>query len=164
MLPQGKTRVFESLLLAIFLAWMFPLASNARTSISTRKLLHLPLTLKELFGIRLITLLIPPYAWVILGGSLAICYPIIRAQNPVAGVTAAFFFIVFSALTGLTIAQLLSIALEKVVLCGSGVVRARHLLSGPARWWPALVIALVLSADLAGGPRRLGHEIVGCCL
>ena len=45
-LPQGKTRVFESLLLAIFLVWMFPLASNARTSISTRKLLHLPLTLR----------------------------------------------------------------------------------------------------------------------
>lgn len=108
-LPQGKTRIFESLLMAIFLVWMFPLASNARTSISTRKLLHLPLTLKELFGIRLITLLIPPYAWIILGGSLAICYPVIRAQNPVAGVAAAFFFIVFSALTGLTIAQLLRI-------------------------------------------------------
>lgn len=108
-LPQGKSRVLESLLMAIFLAWMFPLASNSRTSISIRKLLHLPLTLKELFGIRLITLLIPPYAWVILGGSLAICYPIIRAQNPVAGVTAALLFIVFSALTGLTVAHLLSI-------------------------------------------------------
>ena len=100
-LPQGKSRVLESLLMAIFLAWMFPLASNARTSISIRKLQHLPLTLKELFGIRLITLVIPPYAWVILGGSLAICYPIIHSQNPVAGVTAALLFIVSSALTGL---------------------------------------------------------------
>lgn len=125
-LPQGKTRIFESLLMAIFLVWMFPLTSNARTSISTRKLLHLPLTLKELFGIRLITLLIPPYAWIILGGSLAICYPIIRAQNPVAGVAAAFLFIVFSALTGLTVAQLLSISLWRklffVALVLSGLI------------------------------------------
>ncbi|MDQ2920162.1 MAG: hypothetical protein M3R52_00895 [Acidobacteriota bacterium] len=125
-LPQGKTRVFESLLMGIFLVWMFPLLSNARTSISTRKLLHLPLTHLELFAIRLITLLIPPYSWVILGGSLAVCYPIIRAQNPLAGVIAACFFIVFSALTGLTIAQLLSIsALRKlffVALVLSGLV------------------------------------------
>lgn len=125
-LPQGKTRVFESLLLGIFLVWMYPLASNARTSISTRKLLHLPLTLRELFGIRLITLLIPPYSWVIPGGSLAICYPIIRAQNPLAGVTAALLFIVFSALTGLTIAQLLTIGFWRrsffVALVLSGLV------------------------------------------
>ena len=125
-LSLGRTRVFESLLLAIFLVWMFPLASNARTSISTRKLLHLPLTLKDLFVIRLITLLIPPYSWVIFGGSLAICYPIIRAQNPVAGLAAAFFFIIFSALTGLTIALLLSIGFWRklffVALVLSGLV------------------------------------------
>lgn len=109
-LPQGQTRVFDSLLLVVFLAWMFPLASGARTNITTRKLLHLPLTLRELFGIKLITLLIPPYSWVILGGSLAICYPIIGAQNPVSGIVAALLFVVFSALLGLTIAQLLSMS------------------------------------------------------
>jgi hypothetical protein len=125
-LPHGKTRVFDSLLMAIFLVWMFPLASHARTSISSRKLMHLPLTLKELFGIRLITLLIPPYSWIILVGSLAIGYPIIRAQHPVTGMTSALLFIVFSALTGLTIAQLLSIGVWRklffVALALSGLV------------------------------------------
>lgn len=117
-LPQGKPRGFESLLLGIFLAWMFPLASNARTVTSTAKLLHLPLTLKELFAIRLITLLIPPYAWIILGGSLAICYPIVRAPNPLAGVTAALLFIIFSSFTGMTIAQLLRISLWRKLFFG----------------------------------------------
>ena len=109
-LPQGKMRVFQSLLSGIFLVWLFPLATNARTSISIRKLLHLPLTLKELFAIRVITSFIPPYSWIIVAGSLGICYPIIRAQSPLAGVIAALLFIVFSALTGLTISQLLQIS------------------------------------------------------
>ena len=109
-LPQGNTSIFESLLLAIFLVWMFPLVNNARTNTSTRKLLHLPLSHLELFGVRLITLLFPPFSWLVLAGSLAICYPIARARNPVAGVIAACLFIGFSALTGVAIAQLLSLS------------------------------------------------------
>ncbi len=109
-LPQGKTRVFQSLLSAVFLVWLFPLATNSRMSIAIRRLLHLPLTLKELFAIRLITLLIPPYTWIIVAGSLGLCYPILRAPHATAGVIAALLFVVFSALTGLTIAQLLQLA------------------------------------------------------
>ena len=109
-LPQGKTSIFQSLLLGIFIVWMFPLVNNAHTNISTRKLLHLPLRNVELFCIRLITLLFPPYAWLIVVGSLGICYPIIRARNPIAGVIAACLFIGFSALTGVTIAQLASLS------------------------------------------------------
>ncbi|HEV2829770.1 MAG TPA: hypothetical protein VGW76_19375 [Pyrinomonadaceae bacterium] len=109
-LPQNNTRIFASLLLVIFLVWMFPLVNNARTNISTRKLLHLPLRHIELFCIRLFTLLFPPFSWLIVAGSLAICYPITRARNPVAGVIAACLFIAFSALTGVTIAQLLSLS------------------------------------------------------
>jgi hypothetical protein len=118
-LPHGTTRVFDSLLAGIFLVWMFPLASSARTGSSTRKLLHLPLTHIELFAIRVTTLLFPPYTWVILAGSLAICYPIIRAKNPVAGVIAALLFIAFSALTGVTLAQLLSFSLFRKLSLGA---------------------------------------------
>ncbi len=107
-LPRGDTRLFESLLFGIFLIWLFPLAGSARMSIATRKLMHLPLTLKELFGIRVVTLFIQPISWIILGGSLAICYPAIRAQNPFAGVIAALLFILLSGLVGLTICQLLT--------------------------------------------------------
>jgi hypothetical protein len=109
-LPQGNTGIFESLLLAIFLVWMFPLVNNARTNISTRRLLHLPLSHIELFCIRLITLLFPPFSWLILAGSFGICYPITRARNPVAGISAACLFISFSALTGVSIGQLLSLS------------------------------------------------------
>jgi hypothetical protein len=148
-LPLGKRRLFESLLLAIFLVWMFPLASYARMSISTRKLLHLPLTLKDLFGIRLITLLIPPYSWVVLVGSLTICYPIIGAQNPVAGVIAALLFIVFSALTGLTVAQLLSIGVWRklffVTLVLAGLVISCLVQNGGARRWLSLSSSLPAS-------------------
>jgi hypothetical protein len=117
-LPQGKSLGFESLLLVIFLVWMFPLANTARIVNSTAKLLHLPLTLRELFTIRLITLMIPPYAWIILGGSLAICYPIVRAPNPLAGVMAALLFIMFSAFTGLTISQLLRMSFWRKLFFG----------------------------------------------
>jgi hypothetical protein len=115
-LPQGKSRVFESLLLGIFLAWMFPLINNTRSNNSIRKLLHLPFSRNELFAIRLVTLFIPPYAWIILGGSLAICYPIFRAENPLTGVIAACLFIVLSALTGLTVSQLMSIGIFRRLL------------------------------------------------
>jgi hypothetical protein len=109
-LPQGKTNIFQSLLLGIFLAWMFPLVNNARISISTRNLMHLPLRPIELFCIRLISLIFPPFSWLIVAGSLGICYPIIRARNPVAGLVAACLFIGFSALTGVTVAQLLRLS------------------------------------------------------
>jgi hypothetical protein len=107
-LSKGKTRVFETLLLTIFLVWLFPLAANARNNIAIRKLLHLPLTLKEIFCIKLFSFLIPPYTWLIVLGSLAICYPIVSTPHPLAGILAALLFIAFSALTGMTIAQLLS--------------------------------------------------------
>lgn len=158
-LPQGKTRGFESLLMAIFFVWLFPLTSNARDNITTRKLLHLPLTLKELFAIRLITTLIPPYTWIIVAGSVAICYPIIRAQNAAAGVTAALVFMAFAGSTGLTIAQLLSLSswrkLFFAVLVLSGLI-IFYLVqqAGPERWLSLLQYlpnTLVKQATL--GPR-----------
>ncbi|HSS19803.1 MAG TPA: hypothetical protein VLL54_06990 [Pyrinomonadaceae bacterium] len=110
-LPQSKTRVFESLLLVIFVVWLFPLTSNARINIATRKLLHLPLSASERFAIKLLNFFIPPYAWVIAIGSLAICYPTIYAPHPLGGILAALLFVAFSMFTGITIAQLLSLAI-----------------------------------------------------
>lgn len=109
-LQQAKTQGFQSLLLAILLVWMFPLVNSARISISTRKLLHLPLRPIELFCLRLVNLIFPPFSWLIVAGSLGICYPIIRARNPVAGIIAAILFIGFAAFLGLTIAQLLTVS------------------------------------------------------
>lgn len=138
-LPQGRSRVFEFLLIAIFCAWLFPLPSNPRGRLALRKLLHLPLRLKELFAIRLITLLIPPYTWIVLCGSLAICYPIVRAQNRAAGLLAGLLFIVFSGFTGLTIAQLLSLRYWRRIFFAALVLSGLTISylvqqAGPAIW------------------------------
>jgi len=118
-LAAGKTVMLEWLLAGIFLGWLFPLLSNAHLSISTSVLRHLPLSVKELFGIKAISLLMPPYVWMIVAGSLAICYPLAHAPHPLAGVTAALLFIVMSWLAGLSIAQLLSIAFWRKLLCAA---------------------------------------------
>lgn len=133
-LAAGKTAMLERLLIGIFLVWLFPLVSNAQLSISTRVLRHLPLSVKELFGIKAISLLIPPYAWMIVAGSLAICYPLVHAPSPLGGVSAALLFIVMSWLAGLTIAQLLSIAFWRKLLCAAAIgllcVGGLYLMSG----------------------------------
>jgi hypothetical protein len=159
-LPLGRTRVFESLLFGIFLVWLFPLASSARSNNAIRKLQHLPLTQRELFVLKLLTLLFPPYAWIVLGGSLAIAYPIFRAPNRAAGLAAAGLFIAFAAFTGVTAAQLLSRRLFRKLLFAavllSGLVvfylaqtegRARVL--SLAKYLPTTLVA---SAALAPNP------------
>ena len=51
-LSQGKTALLEALLAGIFIAWLFPLAGSSQMSVATRRWLHLPLSLKELFRLR----------------------------------------------------------------------------------------------------------------
>ncbi|MEP6922015.1 MAG: hypothetical protein ABI967_12895 [bacterium] len=109
-LTRGKTSLLQSLLTGIFIAWLFPLASGDRVNVSSRRLLHLPLSLQQLFVVRLISLLIPPTSWMIVAGSLAICYPILQATNSAAGILAALLFIGVSWQAGVTVSQLASIA------------------------------------------------------
>jgi hypothetical protein len=120
-LAAGKTAILEKLLAGIFLAWLFPLVSNAHLSISTSALRYLPLSVKELFGIKAISLFMPPYAWMIVAGSLAICYPLAHASSPLAGVSAALLFIVMSWFVGLTVEQLLSTAFWRKLLCAAAI-------------------------------------------
>ncbi len=105
---KGNPKLLVQLLGAIFLVWLFPVAGSARQTFGSRKWLHLPLSLKERFTIRALSLLIPPSAWLVVLGSLAICYPLAHTRNPVAGIVAGLFFIAMAWLTGLTISHLLS--------------------------------------------------------
>ena len=107
---DGHSRLLVQILAAIFLVWLFPMVSNSRQTLASRKWLHLPLSLKERFLVRAISLLIPPSAWLVIAGSLAICYPLARARNPIAGIVAGLLFIAMAWLTGLTIAHLLNYA------------------------------------------------------
>ena len=109
-LASGNTALLQWLLAGIFLAWLFLPIGFSPIIISSRGLLHLPLSLIDLFVIRVLSLLMMPYSWMVLAGSLAICYPMASAPRPPAAVTAALLFIAMSCSTGLAIAHLLSIA------------------------------------------------------
>src|SRR5689334_7872028 len=52
-LAQGGTARYETLLLLVFLIWLFPVMGESRRSISSRNLLHFPLSSRKLFLIRL---------------------------------------------------------------------------------------------------------------
>lgn len=110
-LSRGQTTLLSSLLTGIFVVWLFPLTSATRAGVSSRRVLHLPLTHRELFGVRLLSLLIPPTSWLIVPASLAICYPLAHAPNPAAGIVAGLLFIAMSWQIGVAVAHLLSVAI-----------------------------------------------------
>lgn len=118
-LSIGKTRMFERLLLGLFIAWLFPLLSHTQLSISARSLRHLPLSLRELFTIKAVSLFIPPTTWMIVAASVALVYPVSKAPNTFAGIAVVLFLIVTSLFVGVTFAQLLSISFwRKRILFG----------------------------------------------
>jgi len=116
-LALGSTTLVQSLLAGILLAWLtLPLISRA--GISLRGLRHLPFSLAELLAIRIVSLLITPYSWIVVVASLAICYPLAHGTNPWAAVTVALLFIMMSCTTGLAIAHLLDVSAWRKLLFG----------------------------------------------
>jgi hypothetical protein len=113
---HGKSRMLENLLLGLFLAWLFPLFSNSRVSITPSDLKHFPLLLKELFVVKTGTLFIAPISWMIITASLALVFPLLNAPSPVAAVIAALLFFVFAWLVGLTVSQLVVIPAWRKIL------------------------------------------------
>jgi hypothetical protein len=134
-LTAGRTKLFETLLAGIFVAWMYPMVSNSLL-IPSQRLRHLPLSIRELFGIRMISLLIPVYAWMIVAGSVALSYPLIAAPHPWTGMVACLLFIVMSYCVGLTLSHL--------ALTSRGRI---------------LVLLILLVALLVGGPIFLNSGI-----
>ena len=119
---KGNPKLLVQLLGAIFLVWLFPLAGNARQTFASRKWLHLPLSLKERFLLRSLSLMLPPSVWLVIAGSFAICYPLAHAPNPAAGIVAGLLFIAMAWLTGLTISHLLSFVAWRKLLWIAGLV------------------------------------------
>lgn len=113
---RGNTAMLERLLLMLFLAWLFPLFSSSRLSVKIRSLRQWPFVLAELFAIRAGSLLITPFAWLVVAASVAIALPLGQASHPFAGIVAAILFVMSSWLVGLTLAQLVSIAVWRKVL------------------------------------------------
>src|SRR5207244_4871333 len=81
-IAQGDTTLVQSLLAAIFLAWLFLPISISRADVSFSGLRRLPLSIGDLFGIRVVSLFIKPYSWITVAGSLPIFYPLARALSP----------------------------------------------------------------------------------
>src|SRR6266404_1016051 len=115
-IAQGDTTLVQSLLAAIFLAWLFLPTSITRTDVSFSGLRHLPLSVSDLFGIRIVSLFIKPYSWMTVAGSLAICYPLAHAPRPWLALSAALLFIPMSCSTGLAMAHLLTITFWRRIL------------------------------------------------
>lgn len=163
----GNSRLLLQLLTAIFLVWLFPVAANRRQTIASPKWLHLPLSLKERFLVRAISLLLPPSAWLALAGSVAILYPLANARNPGPGVIAGLLFIATACLTGLTFSHLLNSATWRrligivvlALLAAAGVYAIR----GGASWdllsLPFSPAGLV--ADAAMGNWKVPLAIMG---
>ena len=108
-LSHARHATLEKLLMVVFLVWMFPLLSSAQLSISTKSLRQFPLTLKELFVIKVSSLLMPVFSWIVLGISLALIFPLLKAPAPFVGIIAVFLFSVSSFFLGITLAHLLTI-------------------------------------------------------
>jgi hypothetical protein len=120
-LTRGNTRLVNSLLIGIFVALLFPLASGTEVGASPR-LLHLPISRQKLFLVRLLTLLIPPSSWLIVLASLAICYPLAHAPNQLAAIAAGLLFIVMSLQIGVAAANLLSISLWRKIFASISLI------------------------------------------
>jgi hypothetical protein len=64
----------------------------------------------------------PPYPWIVMSGSLAICYPISKATRPFLGIVTALGFTMFAFLTGATVSHLLSLARWRRVFSVAGII------------------------------------------
>lgn len=104
-LSRAQTPAFENLLLGIFVALLYPVGGNPLL-IPSQRFLHLPLTIRELLGIRVLSLLIPIYSWMIVAATLALFVPLFGAPHPFAGALATALFVVFSCCFGLTVSHL----------------------------------------------------------
>lgn len=122
-IARGNTTLVQWLLVGLSLAWLFvPLSS--RDGISFRALRHLPLSVRDLLAIRMVTLLITPYSWMLVAASVGICFPLAHASRPGAAITAALLVIALSCSTGLAIDQLFNIAVWRRLLYAGLVLGA----------------------------------------
>ena len=107
-LTNGQTSKYHALLQVVFLVWMMPALAESRRSISSRALLRFPLTNYDLFLIRLGSVFLSPFTWIIGAASLVLIYPLAKADHPIAGILALLTFLLLGLFTGLTITHLLN--------------------------------------------------------
>jgi hypothetical protein len=160
-LARGETTRYQMLLVGVFLVWMLPVMGESWRSISSRGLLHMPLTSKELFCIRAGSVFVSPASWIIAACSLAFVYPLAKAAHPMTGAMALVVFMLLSVATSLTIAHVLRSAhmrklLLAVVMVLSVIASIAWLAKGKGITdsfeWPTYLAARTAVAPNALGP------------
>lgn len=139
-LANGETTRYEGLLAVVFLIWLWPVMGETKRSITSSRLVHLPLNTNELFAIRLGSIFCSPLAWIIVAGALTLAYPLAVTEHPFIGIAALLVFLQLGLLVSLTVTDLLH----------SGLARK-------------LLLAAVLLASAAGGLLWMGRraELLG---
>lgn len=125
-LERGQTARYETLLNVVFFAWMVPVMGESRRAISSRALLHFPLTPGELFLIRAGSVFCSPLSWIVVVLSLTLCGPVAVTQHPVVGVIGLLALLLLGLFVSLAITHLLQGAFARrlsfVVLVAISVV------------------------------------------
>ena len=147
-LARNETARYETLLTAVFFVWLFPVMGESWRSISTRGLLHTPLTVTQLFWIRVGSVFVSPVSWIVAACSLTLLYPIMKAAHPVTGIVGLLLFLLLSLSMSLTIAHALSNGYVRKILFAalivvSAIVGGSWLASGrvASSWWPNRLVA-----------------------
>lgn len=112
-LERGETARYETLLIVVFLAWMVPVMGETRRTITSRGLLHFPLSTRELFLVRVGSVFCSPLSWIIIALSLTLGYPVAVTHHPVTGVIGLLALLLLGLFTSLTITHLLQAALVR---------------------------------------------------
>jgi hypothetical protein len=160
----GGSRRLEMLLGGVLLAWMFPLLGEARLGLDTRGLRRFPLTPGELFAVKVVSSLMPPYVWVLCAASLALCYPVASTANPKLGVTSLILCIAAAMFVAHALSHLLGSPFGRRAIffaAGAGLLAAGVYLTtgaGAARagaWSPSSLNPARLAAAAATSPDPL---------
>ena len=151
-LSIGEASRYRFLLAVVFLLWMLAAIGESRRSISSRALLHFPLSVKSLYFVRLVSVFVSPFSWTVLMCSLVLVHPVSKAPSPFLGITALLLFLLVALLSSLIAADLLIIGWARwlllVSLIGISAALIAQRLTGksfvaPGQWLPNQLAANV---------------------
>ena len=158
-LSTGDATRYRLLLAVVFLLWLLPVMGESRRSISSRALLHFPLTVRRLYFIRLASVFVSPLSWIVVVCALVLAYPVLKASSPFFGIAALLLFVLLAFLTSLIVADLLIIRSTRWLLLVSFIGITAAVVAQPltakssiafGQWFPNQ-----LAANAAISPRPM---------
>lgn len=105
-LANGEAARTAMLLCWLAAAWLYVGLAEARLSLRTDELRHLPLSSGELFAVDLLSMLMQFPAWIVAAASLMICYPMVNGAHPARGVATVLLYTTASCGMGYAVSRL----------------------------------------------------------